>query len=224
MPLCVIEPARGAWRAVGLPSGERECTVVEGGRRQSRDRVPARVSRVRPGRARWDEAQVGRGHAARSSGWRALQLLEMRELADVHLRGEVVADRGVRVSRSGRAAPPGSAHRPTAGARARRQSRTCSAPSRTWRTTATVSCRPDWGFCVRGFRSIVVNYRRCGDEVLDRGCGARGHVALVTAGWSGGTTRAARRAAGASTLKIGMVTDVGGPQRPRLQSLAYLGC
>jgi hypothetical protein len=66
--------------------------VVERGGGQARDGVPPRVRRddgVEPGA---DQAQISGRHAAGLRVGVRLQLLEVRELPHVHLRGEVAAD------------------------------------------------------------------------------------------------------------------------------------
>ena len=116
------------------------------------------------------------------------------------------------VSRSSR--PPGSAQRPRAGARARRQRSACSWPSRTCSTTAAVC----WAWvvsCGRGFRFIVVNYRR---SPMKRVVVVMCAVALLAAGSAG-----AGEATPAKTLKVGMVTDVGGLNDHGFNHLAYVG-
>ena len=129
----------GELRAQALAAGERRSR--RGRRRSAGARRPGASAcpRVRPGRARWDEPEVGGRHPPALRVGARLQLLEVRELADVDLRGEVPPDRAL--ERLGGVEPP-AGQRPPARrtvARARRQSSTCSAPSRTCSTTATVS-------------------------------------------------------------------------------------
>src|SRR5581483_7870957 len=104
-----------------LAGREHDAVVVEGEHRQVVDSVPARVRGEGGVGVARDEAEVGgRELAPRRVALRVaqrLELLEVRELADVDLRGEVAADRGL--ERLG-GAELAARERPAAGARVER--------------------------------------------------------------------------------------------------------
>src|SRR4051812_21143321 len=106
--------------------------------------------------------------------------------------------------------PPGSAQRPGPS----RQRIVWRRSSRTWSTTATVRCSRLVS-CSTGFRFTVVNYRR---KQMKKVVFLVVALVLLAAGSAG-----SGGAAHTKTLRIGMVTDVGGLNDHGFNHLAYVG-
>src|SRR5918911_147478 len=114
------------------------------------------------------------------------------------------------------------AQKPRCGSRPRSHSRTCSRPSRTWKTTASVTCSGRGRIAVLGspggFRSTVVNLPRMRRLLLlpllvalAAGCGGGSKSS------KSGTTTAHKQ------VRVGLVTDINQLNDRGFNHLAYMG-